>query len=555
MADLECSAALPGAAARRWQPRQLTLGDCAAIIDPPVNICMKGMGMNNLTTMWESLQGSLGVHIPQVLGALAIFIIGWFVAALVKAGTRKALGMLRLNQRFSSATGQAVDIEGSVALALFWIVILLALAAMFNALNLALVSGSFAALTTQLFEYAPRVLGALLLALLAWLLATLVRGLTQKLLDRTTLDERLSAHANMSPISDSLSNALFWLVILLFVPAVLGALQMEGLLSPLREMTTKALDILPNVVAALVIGGVGWVVATVLRNLTVNLLRSAGFDQVGNKAGLTDAVQLSKLAGLLVFIVVFVPALIAALDALRIEAVSGPATDMLAILMESVPRIVGAGLILIITWMVASFATGLLASLLASVGLDSVPPKLGMQHAFPQLPPSKLIGRIALVFAMLFATIEAGNQLGFHRFSDMISTFVEFGGDVLLGSVILIIGFMLANLAYEAINRASGQGNVLAKVARLAILGIVLAMGLRAMGIADDIVNLAFGLTLGAVAVAVALAFGLGGREAAGRLAARWVDRLCGDKPVADRPAGGTGPRAPEPPPASDGRP
>ena len=492
--------------------------------------------MSDMSTMWGSMQNTMGTHLPQVLGALAIFIIGWFVAALVKAGARKALAALRLNERFSGSTGQRVDIEGVVSLALFWTVILLTLAAMFNALNLALVSGSFSALTTQMFEYAPRLLGALLLSLLAWLVATLVRGLTLKVLDRTTLDERLSEHANMSPISESLSNALFWLVILLFVPAILGALQMDGLLAPLREMTAKALDILPNVLAALIIGGVGWIVATVLRNLTTNLLRSAGADQIGNKAGLADTVQISSLAGLLVFIVVFVPALIAALDALKIDAISRPATDMLALLMDAVPRIVAAGLILVVTWMVATFATRILASLLASVGLDTLPARLGMQHAFQKTKPSILAGHIALVFAMLFAVVEAGNQLGFSRFSDMIMTFVEFAGDVLLGSVILVIGFMLANIAYEAISRASGEGGrgtVVARVARFAILGIVLAMGLRAMGIADDIVNLAFGLTLGAVAVAFALAFGLGGRDAAGRLATRWVDRLTksGDTP------------------------
>ena len=121
------------------------------------------------------------------------------------------------------------------------------------------------------------------------------------------------------------------------------------------------------------------------------------------------------------------------------------------------------------------------------------------------------------------------------------AAFVEFAGDVLLGSVILVIGFMLANVAYEAISRASGEGGrgtIVARVARFAILGIVLAMGLRAMGIADDIVNLAFGLTLGAVAVAFALAFGLGGREAAGRLAMRWVDRLSAKaNPAAAAPA------------------
>jgi hypothetical protein len=66
----------------------------------------------------------------------------------------------------------------------------------------------------------------------------------------------------------------------------------------------------------------------------------------------------------------------------------------------------------------------------------------------------------------------------------------------------------------------------LARVAHLAILGLVIAMGLRAMGIADDIVNLAFALTFGAVAVAVALSFGLGGREAAGRQMEYWLAKL-----------------------------
>ena len=71
---------------------------------------------------------------------------------------------------------------------------------------------------------------------------------------------------------------------------------------------------------------------------------------------------------------------------------------------------------------------------------------------------------------------------------------------------------------------------MLAGIARFAILGLVLAMGLRAMGLADDIVNLAFGLTLGAIAIAVALSFGLGGREAAGKQMEHWLGRLRGER-------------------------
>ncbi len=481
----------------------------------------------NTNALWDSLQSNLGTHIPQLLGALAIFILGWLIAVLVRAATRKSLGFVGVNHRFGKLTGTGVDIEGAVALGLFWVVILLTLVAVFNSLNLAIVSGPFSAFTTQLFEYAPRLLGGLVLALVGWLVASVVRALTQKLLDKTTLDDKLSEHADMAPISEGLAGALFWLVILLFVPAILGALQLEGLLDPLRSMVTKTLDMLPNAVAAIVIGAVGWIVATVLRKLTTHLSRTAGIDRLGSRAGLAETVQLSSVIGMLVFIAVFLPSLIAALDALKIEAISRPATDMLSSLMQAVPNIVAAGLILVVTWLVASFASQLLASLLAALGFDTLPARVQMAHAFEKTSASRTVGRVVLFFAMLFATVEAAAQLGFHQVSDIVASFIRFGGDILLGSAILVIGFWLANVAHDAIDRASGartQG--LARIGRYAILALVIAMGLRAMGIADDIVNLAFGLTLGAVAVAFALSFGLGGREAAGKLMDHWLTRL-----------------------------
>ena len=486
-------------------------------------------------TLWNSLQNTLGTHIPQLLGALAIFILGWFIAVLVRAAARKTLGFVGVNHRFGKLTSTHVDIEGAVGLALFWVVILLTLIAVFNSLNLAIVSGPFSAFTTQIFVYAPRILGGLVLALLAWLVASVVRALSQRLLDKTTLDEKLSEHADMAPISDSLSGALFWLVILLFVPGILGALQMEGLLDPLRSMVTKTLNILPNALAAVVIGGVGWIVATVLRNLTTHLSRTAGVDKLGHRAGLTDAVQLSRVIGMLVFIAVFLPSLVAALDALKIEAISRPATDMLSTLMQAVPHVIAAALILVVTWLVASFASQLLASLLASLGFDALPARVQLAHAFEKTRASTAVGRVVLFFAMLFATVEAAAQLGFTQLSDMVANFIRFGGDILLGSAILVIGFWLANLAHDAIDRASGAGTQgLARIGRYAILALVIAMGLRAMGIADDIVNLAFGLTLGAVAVAVALSFGLGGREAAGKLMDHWLSKFRREDPPND---------------------
>ncbi len=485
---------------------------------------------SDMTAMWNAVQTGLGNHIPTLLGALAILVLGWLVAVLVRAGVCKGLGLMSLNKRFAQFTGQTVDIEKVVGVALFWFVILFTLAAVLNSLDLALVSAPFTAMLTQLLEYVPRLLAGLVLALVAWLLASVVCNIVTKALSKTTLDEKLSEHAGMAPISGGLSQALFWLIILLFVPAILGALQMEGLLAPFREMVAKVLDFLPNTVAALVIGGVGWILAKVLRNLTTNLLRTAGSDKIGQQVGLTESVRLSNAVGFLVFVLVFVPALIAALDALKIEAISKPATDMLGMILAAVPHIIAAGLILFVTWLVASFASRLLASLLSALGFDNLPQHAGLTNAFKKTPASILVGHVVLFFAMLFATVEAANQLGFTHVSDIVDTFIRFGGDVLLGSVILVIGFWLANLAYEAIDRTSGPHTKgLASIGRYAIMALVLAMGLRAMGIADDIVNLAFGLPLAAVAVAVALSFGLGGREAAGKLTEHWLSKFRSD--------------------------
>lgn len=482
---------------------------------------------SNLTTMWNTVQEVLGGHIPILLGALAILVLGWLIAVLVRAGIRKGLGAVRLNERFVQLTGQTINLEKGLAIASFWIVMLFILTAVLNSLDLALVSAPFAAMLTQLLAYIPHLLAGLMLALVAWLLASIVRKLVTKALSKTTLDEKLSEHAGLRPISDGLSQALFWLIILLFVPAIMGALQMDGLLDPFRDMIAKVLDFLPNAVAAIAIGFVGWILATVLRNLTTNLLRTAGSDKLSQKVGLTEAVQLSNAIGLLVFVAVFLPALIAALDALKIEAISKPATDMLGMILQAVPHIVAAGLILVITWMVASFASRLLASLLNAMGFDNLPKQAGLDHAFQKTPPSVFVGYVVLFFAMLFATVEAANQLEFTHVSDTVDTFIRFGGDVLLGSIILVVGFWLANLAYEAMDKASGPNTKgLARIGRFAILGLVLALGLRAMGIADDIVNLAFGLTLGSVAVTVALSFGLGGREAAGKLMENWLSKF-----------------------------
>jgi len=436
------------------------------------------------------------------------------------------LRAIGLNRRLAAGTNSRMDVELGVAKGAYWVIILMTLIAVFSNLDLPMVSEPLNAMISQVFEYLPKLISGGVLALVAWVLATVVRSVTTKGVDATGLAARLGDESlGGASLGSNIGNILYWLIILLFLPAILGALQLEGLLEPVKKMVEEMLAMLPNILAAGVIGFVGWIVARILRDITASFLATTRVDHFAARAGAPGSVRLSKLLSTIVFVLVFVPALIAALNALKIEAISGPAVAMLEKMMAAIPNIVAAAIILGITWYVARFVALTLSLMLSSLGVDEWPERLGLAGLTDRYAPSILVGKVVLFFAMLFAIVEAANMLGFTQVRDVVTMLIEFGGQILLGAVILAAGYWLSTLAHDAIVRA-GAGAMMANIARFAILGLVTAMGLRAMGLADDIVNLAFGLTLGSVAVAVALAFGLGGREAAGRLAERWVDRL-----------------------------
>lgn len=450
----------------------------------------------------------------------------------VRAGVRKGLGCINVNQRLRSTTGAEMDVEGGAAAGTYYLILLLVLVAFFNALHLELVSGPLRALVDQVLAFVPKLVAGGILILIVWVIATVLRTIVSKALQATTLDEKLSAGAGMRPISDNLGNVVFWLIVLLFLPAILGTLEIDGLLEPVQGMVNEMLGMLPNLLGAVLIGVVGWFLAKIVRDLVSNLLTAAGTDRLGEQVGLRGTMSLSHLIALVTYILILVPAVIAALQALEIEVITGPATDMLNRMMAALPDIFAATIILGIAFAISRLVSNLMSTLLGGLGFDALPGKLGLGQAFTgQTTPSSVVGKVLAFFIMLFAVVEASSQLGFEQVSDLVTMFIEFGGQVLLGSAMIAIGFWLANLAHATIVRVHGANSAgVANIARFAILGLVIAMGLQAMGLANEIVNLAFGLTLGAIAVTVALSFGLGGREAAGKQMEHWLGQLRGER-------------------------
>lgn len=487
-----------------------------------------------------------------ILAAVAILIIGWIIALVIAAGIKKILTKLNTNQRLSTATGHRSNIENILSRIVFWVVMIIAVIGALNVLNLTSVSGPFSNMVQQFLLFIPQLLAAIAVGFIGWILANLVKvGLT-KLLNRTQLDEKLSQDVGVSSVSQNISEIVYWLILLLFLPIVLSILGLNGLLYPVQNMINEAVVFLPNIFMAGIIIFVGYILAKIVRGITEGLLGSLNVQQQAEKIGLFKNSNLPKVLGSFVFAIVIITSLIIAFEALGVQAISQPATAMLYEIMNAIPHIIAAGLILILSYVVARFVANLVVEVVAGTGVDDIPAKLDLQRFLGTTKVSCVVGYLIVFFTMLFAVSEAANRLGFEQVSGLIAMFIYFGANILLGAVILVVGFWLANLVANVVQRGEhNSSRWLGNLVRVLIMGLVVAMGLRAMGIADSIVNLAFGLTLGSVAVAFALAFGLGGRQPAERVLTDLIDKA---KKEADqpnplyRPKKDTDPAAAQPP-------
>lgn len=477
--------------------------------------------------------------IPTLVGAVVVLFAGWLIALVVSAVVRRALNRTTLDDRLAGwIAGEeeagAIEVERWIARGVFWLIMIFVLVAFFQVLGLTLITDPLNQLLIQIFQYAPRLVGAGLLLVAAWVLASILRFFVSRVLKAAKLEERLGTLAGVEevervPLAKTLGDAVYWLIFLLFLPAVLGALAVEGLLEPVQGMITKILEFLPNIFAAGLILVIGWFVARIVQRIVTNLLAAVGTDRLSERVELDRVLgkqRLSGVLGLIVYFLVLIPVLIAALNALALEAITEPASNMLNVILTALPSIFAAGLLVSIAYVVGRVVSGLITSVLTGIGFNAILARLGVgkEPAEGERTLSEIVGYLVLIGLMLLASMEAARLLGFTLLADLVAEFTVFGGQVVLGLIIFGIGLYLANLAAEVVKETvTAQAGLLALAARMAILVLAGAIALSEMGLASEIINLAFGAVLGAIGVAVALAFGLGGREIAARELEEWL--------------------------------
>ncbi len=361
----------------------------------------------------------------------------------------------------------------------------------------------------------------------------LLAGLVSRTLKKIEVLHRENPDGSVTDLATPLASLIKAVLTIFVLMAVLEHFGLTDVLAPLQEMVSEFSAAVPNIIGAGVIAYAGWVIAKIVSEL-VRLGLGQVDEQIATRSG-NDDIKIAKFGSALVFGAVLLPIVVSALGVLNIPAISNPASAMIQELMAAVPNIVGAAIILLVAYFVAKFVVYMLAGLLSGMNIDELPQKLGLTSLFTEsFTPTRLVGGAIMFFSLLAAATAAVNVLGIGIISEIFARVLEFGGGLLVGGLILIIGNFLSSVAYTKLSDSGSAG--IANIARIAILGLVLAMGLRSMGLADNIVNMAFGFTIGSVAVATAIAFGLGGRDAAKTIADTWASKIAGSPGLSAKP-------------------
>lgn len=386
-----------------------------------------------------------------------------------------------------------------------------------------------------------KVVAAIIIVIITALIAKFVKKILSKELTRVKALQRTDGSGESLAASlGSVGSLVVWIFGLM---AVLNLFALTQVLTPLQHMLSSLLNALPNILAAGLVLFIGYVLAKIARELVVTALRAANVDRFAGKLGkatesevdnvtgtgpdagagetqslgaqYTDhensggSVQISTMVGQLVFAVILLVVGIAALQLLNIHSISDPAKNMLQLILDAIPRIIAAGILLAIGVMIAKFVGNLLESLLRGMDLNSAVGKLGIDTTKADAP--KLLARLAQVAIVIFFAIAATKMLNFPEVTRILNTILDIGGRVIFGAVIILAGAFIANLVASFVSGRTGE------IVKIATIVLFAAVGLRYMGLANSIINLAFGAVVVGGAAAAALAFGLGGRDAAAR--------------------------------------
>ena len=389
----------------------------------------------------------------------------------------------------------------------------------------------------------PNLIMGILLIIVAWVVATLVKKAIQAGLEAINLDDKLAgwgavktAEQGRSTI-DMLAKVFYYLVWILFLPGIFETFGLTSVYQPIQNMVNTALAYLPNIIGAVVLIVVAFVVGKFVKNLVYNLALSLNVDRWVSKFTNQDTTTdpsagvaterkdtIANVLATIAYVLVLIPILVVALETLGIRSISEPIVNVLNAVLAAIPNILVAVILLGVGIAIAKFVGDLVTSLLSGTGINNVTKDLDVKGT-QNLDLAKISGQIVAGLIGLFFFVEALNALNLDVLNAIGAAIITYLPNVIFAIIILALGVIGGQWLAGLISQSTGS-KWAGRLVQYVLIAFALFMVLDQLNFASNIVNGAFMFIIGGIAVAFALAFGLGGRD----FAAKQLEKL--DKKV-----------------------
>jgi hypothetical protein len=376
----------------------------------------------------------------------------------------------------------------------------------------------------------PSVVTAIILLIVAYLAAIIAKGIVVKALKLLKLEKYTDKLGVVDEVTGSslefIGKLVFVIVFLMFLPAVLDKLGMQNVSSTISGLVSQFVNFIPNILAAILILVFGVFIAKIIRQLIASMLKRFNIDKLQEKAGVggDESVTFSSMISYVVYVIILIPIIIAALQTLNITAISQPATVVLNKIFTIIPQIIVALALIIIGTYVAKITGKLLSNLLSSVGTDGITKKIITtdNSKMKDFSLSKAIGEVVKYIIVLLFTVQAINVINLDVLQSVGEAIIAYLPFIISAIIIMGVALFFAAWVESFMKKKYPNAGLTTIIVKSSIIVVAIFMTLIQLDIATSIVNSAFIIVLGALAAAFAIAFGIGGRD----FAAKTMERL-----------------------------
>ncbi|WP_080875083.1 mechanosensitive ion channel [Oceanobacillus timonensis] len=483
--------------------------------------------------MNDYFSASFWTGVQNVIIALVVLLIVWLIAKWISNMVAKALKNTKWDDKLFNRfrlKEEPVQSDKIISKAVYYILLLVGFILFFNILNMSMIANPLSDLISTFLNFIPAVIKAALILLLAWIIATIAQWLIVEGSKKLRI-QRLFSKAGIADSEEGIRKTIesagkfaFYLILLLFIPGILQALNIQGVAEPFSGLLSTILNFIPKLAAAVLIFAVGWFVGKIVRSIVTNLLEAAGTEKWIQKLKLSNVFEgtsFAKFVGNIVFILILIPITISALEQLELAGITEPAVGMLHNVVQMIPNIlIAIGLILVGIWL-GKLIGEFTGDYLGKLGFNRFVSTISNNKMLDQSKwtPSYIAGYIVQILIVFFLTVQALYIIQLDFLVGIATAITAYLPNVLAAVLILGVALLLASMVQKVLlHLLNGPASAaLAGFAKYSILILAAFMAVSQLGIASTIVNSAFILLLAALALAFGLAFGLGGKDFAGK--------------------------------------